>query len=254
MRGSDARSHTVPNSSAEHLHREPEDRHQPDVHDVVGAEEPERRTRRTAEEERGGDRRHRDDVHELGEEEDREPDAGVLGVEPADELLLGLDEVEGRVVRLGGRRDEEDHERHERAQPVPVDARSSRACSHACCAAIVCVESVCAWISTPRIASPNAASYDSSCAVDADRPEQRVLRTRRPPGEHHAVHAETRHREDEQHPDGQLGDLQVGRVAEDRDGAADRDHAEHQERRHDRQVGREPEHASGRPTTGSTAP
>ena len=38
----------------------------------------------------------------------------VLGVEAADELLLGLDEVERRAVQLGGGGDEEDDERHER--------------------------------------------------------------------------------------------------------------------------------------------
>ena len=69
------------------------------------------------------DRRHRDHVHELGEEEDREADAGVLGVEAADELLLGLDEVERRVVHLGGRRDQEDHERDERPRPVPASVK-----------------------------------------------------------------------------------------------------------------------------------
>ena len=44
----------------------------------------------------------------------READAGVLGVEATDELLLGLDEVERRVVGLGDRRDQEDHERDDR--------------------------------------------------------------------------------------------------------------------------------------------
>ena len=33
-----------------------------------------------------------------------------------------------------------------------------------------CVESVCAWMSTPRIASENAASYESSCAVERTAP------------------------------------------------------------------------------------
>src|SRR5947207_6789429 len=35
---------------------------------------------------------------------------------------------------------------------------------HCCCTAISWVESVPAWISTPRMARPNAASYDRSCA------------------------------------------------------------------------------------------
>ena len=99
------------------------------------------------------------DVHELGEEEEREPDAGVLGVEPADELLLGLDEVERRVVRLGGRGDQEDHERHERRQPEPVASTNEppfvqRLLRRRCRASRACR----AWISTPTIASPSAAS------------------------------------------------------------------------------------------------
>ena len=90
------------------------------IHDVDRAlrgQEPERRARRAAEEQRHRDRRHRDQVHELGEEEDAEADAGVLGVEPADELLLRLDEVERRVVRLRDRRDQEDDERDDRRRP-----------------------------------------------------------------------------------------------------------------------------------------
>ena len=63
---------------------------------------------RAAEEQRDDDAAHRDRVHELGEEEQGEPDAGVLGVEAADELLLGLDEVERRAVQLGRGGDQED--------------------------------------------------------------------------------------------------------------------------------------------------
>src|SRR3954471_8109610 len=44
--------------------------------------------------------------------------------------------------------------------------------SHVCCTAIWCVESVWACTSTPRIASPNAASYESSCAVDRTAPSK----------------------------------------------------------------------------------
>ena len=33
-----------------------------------------------------------------------------------------------------------------------------------------CVESDCAWMSTPSTARPNAASYESSCAVDRTAP------------------------------------------------------------------------------------
>ena len=86
----------------------------------VCRQEAEARAGRSAEEQRDRDRRHRDEVHELGEEEDREPDAGVLGVEAADELLLGFDEVERRVVGLRDRRDDEDDEGQDRGPEVPV--------------------------------------------------------------------------------------------------------------------------------------
>ena len=52
------------------------------------------------------------DVHELGQEEQGEADRAVLGVEAADQLLLGLDQVERRPVQLGGAGDHEDDERH----------------------------------------------------------------------------------------------------------------------------------------------
>ena len=76
---------------------------------------------RAAEEQRDDDRAHRDRVHELGEEEQREAERRVLGVEPADQLLLGLDEVERRTVELGGGGDHEHHERHDAGRDdVPV--------------------------------------------------------------------------------------------------------------------------------------
>jgi hypothetical protein len=75
-----------------------------------------------AEEQGGAQRRHREDVHVLGQEEHGEAHAGVLGVEPADDLLLGLDEVEGRPVGLGHRRDHEDDEGPELGEDVPARA------------------------------------------------------------------------------------------------------------------------------------
>ena len=42
-------------------------------------------------------------------------------MEAGDELGLGLDQVEGRAVGLGQRRDEEDDEHREQRQPVPVE-------------------------------------------------------------------------------------------------------------------------------------
>ena len=100
MRGSDARTHMVANSSASTLIRNQKIGMSHMLTRLVRRQEPEQRARRSAEEQRHRDRRHRDDVHELGEEEDRETDTGVLGVEAADELLFGLDEVERRMVHL----------------------------------------------------------------------------------------------------------------------------------------------------------
>ena len=80
--------------------------------------------------------------------------------------------------------------------------------------------------------------------------EQRVLGARGPPGEQHAVDGDGAHGEDEQHPDGRVGQLHVGVVAEHGDGAAvacgevatDGDHGEGEERRDQGQVGRQLEH------------
>ena len=51
------------------------------------------------------------------------------------------------------------------------------------------------------------------------RAEQRVLRARRPAGEHHAVDGDRRAGEDQQHADRRVGQLQVGVVAEELDRA-----------------------------------
>jgi hypothetical protein len=48
------------------------------------------------------------------------------------------------------------------------------------------------------------------------RAEQRVLRARRPAGQHHAVDGDRRHGQDEQDADGRVGQLQVGVAPEDR--------------------------------------
>ena len=88
----------------------------------------------------------------------------------------------------------------------------------------------------------------------AHRSEQRVLRARRPTGEHDPVDADARHREDPQRADREIGDLQERLVAEDRHLAADRDDAEHQERRQEREVRARGGTPADRRTTGSTAP
>ena len=57
---------------------------------------------RAAQEQRDDDRRHHDGGQELGQVEHGETHRGVLGLVAADQLLLGLGEVERRPVHLGG--------------------------------------------------------------------------------------------------------------------------------------------------------
>ena len=196
-----------------------------------------------AEEQRHRDRAHRDEVHELGEEEDREPDARVLGEEPADELLLGLDEVERRVVGLGDRGDHEDDERDDRRQPVPVaveDRVERRA--QPCWSTMPRVESVFGLHEHADDREPERGLVAEQLRRRAHRAEQRVLRARRPAREHHAVEADARHRQQPQDAEREVGELQVGLCARrSSTSAADRHDREREERGHDREVRREAE-------------
>ena len=74
------------------------------------------------------------------------------------------------------------------------------------------------------------------------RPEQRVLRPRRPAGQHHAVDRDRRHGQHEQDADRGVGHLQLEGVAGDGDDPAHGHHGEDQEGRQQRQVGRQLEH------------
>ena len=198
-----------------------------------------------ATEEQGDDHRaHRDGVHELGEVEEREADAGVLGVEPGDELLLGLDEVERRPVELGGGGDHEDDERQEpggdhaplaeAALGVDDAARAQRAGDQ----------------DHRRQAEAERGLVGHHLRRGAHRAEQRVLRARRPAGEHDPVDGDGRQRQQQQHTDRRVGQLQPGDVAEDHDRAvlavaevaAERDDRPDQERRDEREVRRQLEH------------
>ena len=78
---------------------------------------------------------------------------GVLGVEAADQFLLGLDEVERRPVELGRGGDQEDHERHD-AGRAPRSSRRGR--SGRC--TMPDVDSVPDVSSTAATLSPSAAS------------------------------------------------------------------------------------------------
>ena len=138
---------------------------------------------RAAEEQRHDDAAHRDRVHELGEEEQGEAERRVLGVEPADELLLGLDEVERRPVELGRGGDHEDDERaRSRSATMFQSARASparRRCPH--------VDSVPDEQQHGGDAQTERGLVADHLRRRPHRAEQRVLRAARPAGEHDAV-------------------------------------------------------------------
>ena len=122
----------------------------------VGPEEG--RAGRAAEEERDDDGGHRHRVHELGEEEQGEADRRVLGVEAADQLLLGLDEVERRPVHLGRARDEEDGEGHEAGDDQVPAREDPQKPSPAWVMTMSCVDSEPASSTTATTDIPRAAS------------------------------------------------------------------------------------------------
>ena len=104
----------------QHLDEEPEHRPVAAVRPRQQRDRPRRPP--AAEEQRGGDRRDVDQVDVLGQEEQPEPHRRVLGVEAADQLALGLGQVERRPVGLA------DHRRRSRRRTTPAAARrTSRA-------------------------------------------------------------------------------------------------------------------------------
>ena len=209
-----------------------------------------------AEEERDDHRAHRDRAHELGEVEQPEADARVLGVEPTDQLLLRLDEVERWTAQLGGHRDHEDDERHDRGgDDVPVGQR------------VLFGDDARRRQRAGGQDHRGQAQAERSLVADhlggrPHRAEQRVLRAARPPGEHVAVDRDRRHREHEQDPDGRIGQLHSGLLAEPGDDAvaalaevaAERDDRPDEEGRHEGEVRGEPEHRTGRPGPGGGPP
>ena len=186
--------------------------------DPVGPEEG--RAGRAAEEQRDDDRRHRHHVHELGEEEQREADRAVLGVEAADQLLLGLDEVERRPVELGGAGDEEDHERHDAGDdevparddpPKPVAGLASSRCRGSTASRPAARPPPPTGRAPPR-RTPSAPRPAPSRAAGTSSPTTSRPASRRTP-------RSSEHGEDQQHADGRVGELEVGVVAEDLDRA-----------------------------------
>ena len=143
--------------------------------------------------------RDRDHVHVLGEEEEREAHARVLGVVPGHELLLGLRKVERRAVGLGDARGHEDEEAHRlqeheplRDEPEPV--------------ARLRVDQV---DQRQRVAEHEHRRQRHAVAQlvadhlrrGAQAAEQRVLVVRAPARQHDAVDAHRGDGEDDQHRD-----------------------------------------------------
>src|SRR5512140_246705 len=185
------------------LHHVPEDAR----HDV---EERERRhvregTQPAAEEQRGRDRRDRDHVRVLGQEEDRPAEARVLGVEPGDELALGFREVERDAVRLRDPRDEVEEERDETREDEPHVVRALR------------LDDLDEGERTRHQDRAHDREAHRDLVADelrrrAETPEERVLRVRRPAAEDDPVNPDRRDREDEEERD-----VQVRRVPRRRD-------------------------------------
>ena len=98
---------------------------------------------------------------------------------------------------------------HDRGQPVPVARRTSASSIHACWSTIAARRERARLDEHAEDREAERGLVREQLRRRAHRAEQRVLRARRPAREHHAVHADARHREDEQHADRQIGDLQV---------------------------------------------
>ena len=153
---------------------------------------------------------------------------------PPDQLLLALGQVEGRPVQLGRDRDQEDDEgdepRRKTFQCQELDAWA---------ATIARVDSE--WRSQDHgdDRQPHGRLVGDHLGRGADRPEQRVLRSRRPAGQHRPVDGDRRHGQQEEDAHRRVGDLELDGVVGDGDDAADRDDGEDEQGRQERQVGRQ---------------
>ena len=107
-----------------------------DVEEVEDRARVDRRVPAT-EEEHDRQRRQDEDVHVLGEEEEAEAHAAVLGREAGHDLAVRLGQVERSAVALSGGGDEEDDERKRLLEHVPVPEPAGllhrRSCSATAC-------------------------------------------------------------------------------------------------------------------------
>ena len=196
----------------EHLGQEPEHRPpaavrpRPDAGDRPGRAP-------AAEEQRGGERGDRDHVDVLGQLDQRELERGVLGVVAADQLALALGQVEGKPVGLADHRDEVDHERREKQHREPGRVVQGDP-GHVEHRAVRLGGDDRRGGQRARVEEhrdERQAHRDliaDHLGRRAKRAEQRVGRPGRPAGQHDPVHAHRAHREDEQHRDWKVGELQ----------------------------------------------
>ena len=216
------------------LEEEPEQRPPAGVGAVPDRDRPRRPP--AAEEQRRGQRRDGDHVDVLGEEEQRELQRRVLGVEAADQLALGLGEVERRPVGLADHGDHVDDEGDRQQDREPARAGERPAEEAQLVAVRLRGDDVRgrhrAGVEEHRDdRQPHRDLVADHLGGAAQPAEQRVGRAGGPAGQHDAVDAHRRAGQHDQHADRGVGELQRRVVAEDADHRAERDDREGQERR-----------------------
>ena len=149
-----------------------------------------------------------------------------------DELALGLGQVVGQPVRLGQAGDEE-HDHAERLRDAVPQT----------------------LLRVDDLAQVEAAGLEHDAhqreahehfVADhlrrrAHAADQRVLAVRRPAGEHHAVGAHRRHREEDQQADREVGDADAGRDRDDQE-PEQPGHHDHRRSEHEEEAVRERRH------------
>ena len=198
-----------------------------------------------AEEERRGDRRDDDDhVQVLGHVVRAEARAAVLGDVAADQLGVGLREVERRAVGLG--------EAATRKMMKPTNCGMTYHMP-ACASTMPTSDSV------PR-GHDHADEREALRHLVGDelrrrahRAEERVLRAARPAAEHEAVEGDRAQREDAQRPDRHVHAVEAGLGAEDVRRRAERDDRDDAGGRDDRDDRRDAVQER-RPSSGSGSP
>ena len=202
-----------------------------------------------AQEQQDREGRDRDDMEVLREEEHGEFDAGIFRVVAAHQLGVGLGEVERRPVGLGDAGQQEDHERGQVVEDVPVGDELPHPAEGP----------------QPRDRTDDAplggddrperqasrGHHDGNerqgqgdlvgdhLGAGADPAEQRVLGAARPARQHDPVHRQRPHRQHPEEADVEVGDLEGDVMAEEHHRRAEGDRGEGQERGEHRDAGRQ---------------